>query len=153
MHTETDTFADSVSTVSGRDKIHNSGTYGHRAVQDARPMRADPFASIRTMQAPPELQLPLFVRSEAQSGTKADLGIKCWTETEYGQYWWNQTDEQLAALPIRAQTETMRENGEFLHWYKVTPSRADHIHTYVSARTGPEACVQIERERGKDWVY
>jgi hypothetical protein len=54
--------------------------------------------------------------------------------------------------PLFEQTEVMRERGEFLHWYGVAPTDPDAVRTYMSARTGPEACVKAERCFGKGWA-
>jgi hypothetical protein len=74
---------------------------GSVLVVTARPRRADPFAPICVMQEPPELELvPHSARPERPSGTKADLGMDDWAETEFGPFWWGQTDEQLRANTV-----------------------------------------------------
>ena len=119
----------------------------------SRPPKADPFAPICVMQEPPEIDIPQHpLRTEAASGSKADLQIADWADAEFGPYWWSQTDEQLRAQTVFQQTESMRENGEFLHWYFVTPTDPSHKRTGMSARTGPEACVKVERSFGKGWA-
>jgi len=105
------------------------------------------------MQEPPELE-PVVrpERDEGPSGTKEDLGISEWAETEFGGYWWGQTDEQLRQRPIMAQTEDMRESGEFMHWYQVMPVDKGLAPRHMSGRTGPEACVKVERMTEKGWA-
>ena len=46
----------------------------------------------------------------------------------------------------------MREGGEFLHWYFVIPTDPTNTRTGMSARSGPEACVKVERNFGKGWA-
>jgi hypothetical protein len=117
------------------------------------PARPDPFAALCGMQtATPTFEIPLHpARAEGPSGTKADLGIADWRETPFGNIWWGQTDAQLQVETIWAQTEAMRDRGEFLHWYTVFSNTGD-VRQYMSARNGPEACIKVERDRGKGWA-
>jgi hypothetical protein len=119
----------------------------------ARPQGSDPFAPLCVMSEPPELELAQHpTRNEHSFGTKADLGIDDWARTEFGPFWWKQTDEQLRQKTVHQQTELMREQGEFLHWYLVTPADPNAAKQRMSARTGPEACVKVERCFGKAWA-
>jgi hypothetical protein len=117
------------------------------------PKKPDPFTAICVMQTPPEIKIPQHPpRQEGPTGTKADLGIDDWAETEFGALWWAQTDEQLRGNTVYQQTEAMRESGEFLHWYFVSPAEPNSNRTSMSARNGPEACVKVERCFGKGWA-
>jgi len=123
-------------------------------VSTPRPCRADPFSTICTMQAPPELE-PVTApeRYESASGTKEDIGVADWAETEYGDYWWRQTDDHLRDHTVWAQTDAMRETGEFLYWYQVNSTVDGNSPTTMSARSGPEACIKVERAFGKGWAH
>jgi hypothetical protein len=124
------------------------------ALTTPRPPRPDPFAPLCTMETPPALEpIKRPERNEAQSGTKADLDIHDWAETEFGKFWCGQTDEELRDRSIAVQTEAMREDGEFLHWYRVDPIGPEAHRMLMSARTGPEACVKLERSLGKGWAH
>jgi hypothetical protein len=117
----------------------------------ARPKRPDSFAPLCSMQAPAELELVQPIHFEPPAGTKEDLAIHGWEETEFGAFWWQQTDEHLVENSIWVQSESMREQGEFLHWYRVRPVDQEIDNQFMSARSGPEACIKVERSSGRGW--
>lgn len=125
-----------------------------RVLVTPRPRRPDPFAPLCTMEEPPPLELVKGPeRHEPPRGTKEDLGIEDWAVTEFGDFWWRQTDEELRNRSVHAQTQKMREDGEFLHWYRVAPLDPEEGGVFMAARTGPEACIKVERNRGKGWAH
>jgi hypothetical protein len=123
-----------------------------RIVVTPLPQRSDPYAPLCNMTEPPALAPPIppTHEHEGPSGTKQDLGIDDWAQTEFGLYWAQEVD----GVPrnIRAETEEMRETGEPLYWYRVLPYCAEETQKFMSARTGPEACVKVERTCGKGWA-
>jgi hypothetical protein len=143
-----------VSIVDSVPKGASRVTGATRVLITPRPCRADPCSPICTMDPPPALEpVQRPERHEASCGAKEDLNVDDWTRTEFGDVWWRQTDEELRNRSVNAQTETMREEGEFLHWYRVTPTNPENVPTFMSARTGPEACVKVERCFGKGWAH
>jgi len=141
-------------SMAGSAYVCGGGDAGEvsRIVVTPSPQRSDPYAPLCNMKEPPALVPPIPPTHEHEdpSGTKQDLGIDDWAQTEFGLYWAQEVD----GVPrnIRAETEAMRETGEPLYWYRVLPCCAEDIHKYMSARTGPEACVKVERTCGKGWA-
>jgi hypothetical protein len=152
-HVDTSTLLIPVSMGVSMPKLTGDASREKGVLTTARPRRPDPLSPLCTMEAPPELE-PIQVpdRFEPSSGTKEDLGINEWAVTEFGRFWWGQTDEELRDRSIQVQTEAMREDGEFLHWYEVRLTSAGRCPAYMSARSGPEACVKVERGFGKGWA-
>jgi hypothetical protein len=128
------------------------------ALVTPRPPTPGPYSPLCTMAEPTTLELVQRPeRHEPPRGTKEDLGINDWAVTEFGDFWWQQSDEDLRNRSVNTQTEAMRDAGEFLHWYRVNPFDPEKNGIFMSARTGPEACVKVERNLGKgrahSWEY
>ncbi|MGB6686268.1 MAG: HNH endonuclease signature motif containing protein [Terracidiphilus sp.] len=140
--------------ASGPSSDHNTGQRMQPLIT-LRPQRPDPYAPLCTMAEPAVLELVQRPeRHEPPRGTKEDLGIDDWAVTEFGDFWWRQSDEDLRNRSVFGQTEALREAGEFLHWYRVNPLDPEKTATFMSARTGPEACVKVERNLGKKgWAH
>ena len=85
-----------------------------RVLVTQRPQRPDPFAPLCTMEEPPPLELVKDPeRHEPPRGTKDDLGIDDWAVTEFGDFWWRQTEEELRDRSVKAQTQKMRRMVSF----------------------------------------
>ena len=123
-----------------------------RIVVTPRPQRSDPFAPLCNMKEPPALALPIPSRHEHEgpSGTRQGLGIDDWAQTEFGPYWAQEVDGK--PRNVWEETEAMRQAGGMLYWYRVIPCCTEAIQTFMSARTGPEACVKVEKTHGNGWV-
>lgn len=140
----------------GSVSITSRGPQRRPLISAPPPTIAEPYAPCANYTPFRGLEnLPKAKKPEVVKGTKAELGIDHWSETFFGAFWFNQTDDELTACSIEQQTDKMRKSGESLHWYRVLPDPSDSEAkpNCYSARNGPEACAKCDRELGKAWAH
>ena len=97
-------------SMAGQAKVGGGGNVGKapHIVVTPRPKRSDPFAPLCNMTEPPALVPPISPRHEHEgpSGTKQDLNIDDWAQTEFGPYWAQEVDGK--PRNVWAETEAMR---------------------------------------------